>query len=244
MTRPAQVRDYRLLGDTSQAGHPAPQQRRPHGYRTKSKRKVARATTWPTGSTGRLRFSTEPHDSDTYWAKTKTHGLDGRRHKLPGAVRLCRRPIRRSDGTARGRRQLQSRQSVSCDATTCAETSAGCGSARARGRARSSGRYFFMGALGVRREWRRARWKHATRDAEFAVEFQNGDRFSVNYNGMYEFLPAPFPIAPGVTVPVRRLPTTRHVNGRLQPALHASGSRAACPPSTAPFTTATRPPST
>ncbi len=40
------------------------------------------------------------------------------------------------------------------------------------------------------------------RDAEFAIEFQNADRFRVNYNGTYEFLPAPFRIATGVTLPV------------------------------------------
>jgi hypothetical protein len=40
------------------------------------------------------------------------------------------------------------------------------------------------------------------RDAEFAIEFQNSDRFRVNYRGTYEFLPAPFRIASGVTLPV------------------------------------------
>jgi hypothetical protein len=40
------------------------------------------------------------------------------------------------------------------------------------------------------------------RDAEFAIEFLNADRFRVTYNGAYEFLPAPFRIATGVTLPV------------------------------------------
>ena len=39
-------------------------------------------------------------------------------------------------------------------------------------------------------------------DGEFAIEFQNSDRFSVGYRDTYEFLPQPFPIASGVTVPV------------------------------------------
>ena len=38
--------------------------------------------------------------------------------------------------------------------------------------------------------------------AEFAIEFQNSDRFSVAYTGTYEFLPRPFEIASGVTLPV------------------------------------------
>jgi hypothetical protein len=43
-----------------------------------------------------------------------------------------------------------------------------------------------------------------TRDqsAEFAVEFLNADRIGVTYNDAYEFIPEPFRIAPGVTVPV------------------------------------------
>ena len=40
------------------------------------------------------------------------------------------------------------------------------------------------------------------RTAEFAIEFVNADRFSVSVNNNYEFLPAPFRIAPGVTLPV------------------------------------------
>jgi hypothetical protein len=37
---------------------------------------------------------------------------------------------------------------------------------------------------------------------EFAVEFQNNDRFSVTYTDTYEFIPRPFRIAPNVTLPV------------------------------------------
>ena len=39
-------------------------------------------------------------------------------------------------------------------------------------------------------------------NGEFAIEFQNSDRFNVGYGDIYEFLPQPFPIASGVTVPV------------------------------------------
>ena len=39
-------------------------------------------------------------------------------------------------------------------------------------------------------------------DSEFAIEFQNNDRFSVGANATYEFLPRPFAIAPTVTIPV------------------------------------------
>jgi hypothetical protein len=40
------------------------------------------------------------------------------------------------------------------------------------------------------------------RSAEFAIEFLNADRIGVTYNNAYEFIPAPFRIATGVTIPV------------------------------------------
>ena len=40
------------------------------------------------------------------------------------------------------------------------------------------------------------------RDGEFGIEFQNSDKFTVAYAGTYEFLPRPFRIASGVTLPV------------------------------------------
>jgi hypothetical protein len=39
-------------------------------------------------------------------------------------------------------------------------------------------------------------------NGEFAIEFQNADRFSVAYNRIYEFLPIPFGIASDVILPV------------------------------------------
>jgi hypothetical protein len=39
-------------------------------------------------------------------------------------------------------------------------------------------------------------------DGEFAIEFQNADRFSINYNRIYEFLPIPFGIASNVVLPI------------------------------------------
>jgi hypothetical protein len=39
-------------------------------------------------------------------------------------------------------------------------------------------------------------------DGEFAIEFQNSDRFNIAYANTYEFLPEPFRVASGVIVPV------------------------------------------
>ena len=46
----------------------------------------------------------------------------------------------------------------------------------------------------------------AEADAEFAIEFVNTDRFSVSVNDNYEFLPAPFRISPGITLPIGSYP--------------------------------------
>jgi hypothetical protein len=40
-------------------------------------------------------------------------------------------------------------------------------------------------------------------NGEFAIEFQNADRLSVNLTDTYEFLPRLFAIAPGITLPAR-----------------------------------------
>jgi hypothetical protein len=47
-------------------------------------------------------------------------------------------------------------------------------------------------------------WRLQTReiDGEFGLEFHNTDRFFIGATDIYEFLPRPFPIAPGVTLPV------------------------------------------
>ena len=39
-------------------------------------------------------------------------------------------------------------------------------------------------------------------NGEFAIEFQNSDRASINVTDTYEFLPSLFAIAPGITLPV------------------------------------------
>jgi uncharacterized protein DUF5916 len=39
-------------------------------------------------------------------------------------------------------------------------------------------------------------------NGEVAIEFQNSDRLSVSFTDTYEFLPRPFDIAPGITLPV------------------------------------------
>ena len=41
-----------------------------------------------------------------------------------------------------------------------------------------------------------------TRTAGFQAEFQNADRFTVDYANAFEFLPKPFTFASGVTLPV------------------------------------------
>jgi len=62
-------------------------------------------------------------------------------------------------------------------------------------------RYWWMGSVDYF-ENGPGRVDSRERSGEFAVEFQNGDRFSVLYTDAYEFIPRPFRIASNVTLPV------------------------------------------
>jgi hypothetical protein len=62
-------------------------------------------------------------------------------------------------------------------------------------------RYWWMGSVDYF-ENGPGRVDSRERSGEFALEFQNGDRFSVLYTNTYEFIPRPFRIASNVTLPV------------------------------------------
>ena len=62
-------------------------------------------------------------------------------------------------------------------------------------------RYTFQGSLGYT-ENGEGRKDLRIGDGEFDIEMQNGDKFIAGYAATYEFLPAPFRIATGVTLPV------------------------------------------
>jgi hypothetical protein len=62
-------------------------------------------------------------------------------------------------------------------------------------------KFYWIGSMG-RIENGAGRLETRDVDGEFAIDLQNSDRFSVVYGNTYEFLPAPFRIAPGVTLPV------------------------------------------
>ncbi len=63
-------------------------------------------------------------------------------------------------------------------------------------------RFYSMGSIAYI-ENRAGRLETRDVDGELAVEFQNGDRPFVAYSNTYEFIPQPFLIATGVTLPVR-----------------------------------------
>ena len=62
-------------------------------------------------------------------------------------------------------------------------------------------KYYYQGYLEYIENTRGVMESRA-RDAEFAIEFQNADRVSLVYRDNFEFLPRPFLISPGVTLPV------------------------------------------
>ena len=135
----------------------------------------------------------------TYWARTKTTGLSGQDTSY-----------RTQFDYAGDRYGVQLERLVVGD-----QFNPGVGFVRRDDMRRSSGRlrfsprprantvirrYFFLGSLAYV-ENGAGILETRDRDGEFAIEFQNGDRFRVNYNGTYELLPRPFLIAPGVTLP-------------------------------------------
>jgi hypothetical protein len=63
-------------------------------------------------------------------------------------------------------------------------------------------RFFWMGSLAYIQNGA-GRLETRDSDGEFALEFQSGDRFSVGYGHTYEFLPEPFLIGSGITLPVQ-----------------------------------------
>ena len=62
-------------------------------------------------------------------------------------------------------------------------------------------RYWWMGSVDYVKNGP-GRVDSRERSGEFALEFQNGDRFSVLYTNTHEFIPRPFTIASNVTLPV------------------------------------------
>jgi hypothetical protein len=67
--------------------------------------------------------------------------------------------------------------------------------------ARTIRKFSYTGSL-ERIENRQGRLESREALGEFALEFQNADRFAVVYTNLFEYLPAPFAISPGVRLPV------------------------------------------
>ena len=69
------------------ARHPAPQRHRRHRHAAIARHAAARGAGDTVGVDGAFAFFNDL-SMQTYWAKTNTPGLDGRRHQLPRAVRI------------------------------------------------------------------------------------------------------------------------------------------------------------
>ena len=159
---------------------------------------AARGPTPCTAPTARSRFSTTspstpigPGVVPKYRARTRA---------------IARSSITRGTATASRRNAswwatISIRKSDSCGATTCAGTSACSGSVRGRPQSKSIRKFSWTGSLAYIEN---GAGRVETRDwqGEFAIEFQNSDRFSVGYGDTFEFLARPFDISRGITVPV------------------------------------------
>ena len=137
---------------------------------------------------------------NAYWAKTRTEGLDG------------------DDTSYRGQLDyIGDRYGVQLERMAVGDNfNPEVGFVRRDNMRRSLGRFRFSPRPASIPSIRKFSWQGTvdyiedgagaleTRDldGEFAIEFQNSDRFSVGITDNYERLLAPFPIAPGVRIPV------------------------------------------
>ena len=148
---------------------------------------------------------------NTYWARTHTENGPGR-HQLPRAPRLHRRPVWRAARAAGGRRYFNP----------------GVGFVRRDDMRRTFGELRFVPRPSGTPVVRNNSWTAAMalientggrlesreqRSAEFGIEFQNANNFSLGYGDIYEFLPVPFRIATVVTLPVGDTASTTCVSG-------------------------------
>ena len=133
--------------------------------------------------------------------------LDRARTPATAAARLPGRPVRRAARAPRRRRQLQSGSRLRAARR---HPPAASGSFRFSPRPKSirSVRKFSGTASMAYVEDGAGRLETRDSNGEFAIEFQNSDRFSVNVTDTYEFLPRPFAIVAGHHASARRLSTT------------------------------------
>ena len=225
-----------FLGRARQARHPSQEQRRGAVHGPVGQRRAAPARTRPTASTGRSRF----YDNlaiNTYWARTHTDGLGGDDVSYRGQLDYTgdrygvqlERLVVGDELQSGGRIRPAPRHAPHFGAVSVQPA--------AEGEQRAIRKYFSIGSIAYI-ENGAGRLETRDVDGEFAIEFQNQDRFRVGYSDTYEFLPEPFAIAPGVTLPVGGYDFSS--GGRLQLWAQRAGSRATCRSSTARSTTATR----
>ena len=239
--RAARRARHQLLGGAREARHPAPEQHRRHRHRPIGRRQPAPGATSPTASTARSP-SSRTCTINTYWARTESdqplgpHGDDtsyraqldytGDRYGLqlerlgvgdnfnPEVGFVRRDDMRRNFAQARF-------------------------SPRPR-RPQRHPQVHLPGVAGLHRERRAAGSRRATADRRVRArvpERRPPQRAATPTT--YEFLPAPFRIAAGVTLPVGGYDFD-NVRARLQLGPAARGRRRTCRSSTARSTTATR----
>ena len=142
---------------------------------------------------------------NTYWAQTEDHlraAPTGRgdRASYRGAARLQRRSLRAAARTAGGRRRLQSGRRLRAAGRHAPQLR----QARFSPRPQRNGvvrKYSWTGSIDYV-ENGAGRLETREQEAEFGIDFQNADRLAAAYTATYEFLPRPFQIARGVTLPV------------------------------------------
>ena len=188
-------------------------------------RRAAPATTRPSASTGRSGSSPTWRSTPTGRGPTPT-GCPGDDTSYRGQLDYNGDRYGVQLEHLRRRRQLQPGGRVRAAQRHAADASARCASVRVR--ARSVVRRFSWTGIVAYIENSGGPPRHARAGGEFAIEFQNSDRFTSRLPRHYEFLPTPFAIAPGRDAAGRRL-RLRQRPRRVQPGSSSASSRATCP---------------
>ena len=137
---------------------------------------------------------------NTYWAKTTTPGLREDDLSYAGSSTTTATAMGCSwSGSWWG--TTSTLKWDSCDGTTSSAAPGRFASARGHGRLPLIRKLSWEGRLDYVTD---RTGVLETRDAQgqFGIEFENGDQFNTAYTRSYEFLERPFPIAPGVTIPI------------------------------------------
>ena len=200
-SRPSARGDTNFSVRAPQARHPAAQQRRRDVHAADRSASAAAGATTAYGVDGTFAFF-DNLIINTYWARTSDRRPARRRRPATAPARLRRRSLRRAAGAAGRRRQLQPGDRVRAPRRHAPQLRAVPLQPAAAARSTSVRKFSWIGLGGLHRERRRARWRRASVNGEFAHRVPEQRPVRRRLQRHVRVPAAPFPHRAGVTLPV------------------------------------------